>query len=398
LDSVSAELGTIQNDCRRIMQVVRKLDKKIDKGEMTDDGFVRLSCDAEKLTEEMERRGRVLSLMVEQKFSLELYMQTRAVSAMDEIEDIDEKIKQQIGRAKIYYPELSKTAAYFKTALDRMVRRLRRAGQLSSGQMGTPATAEQWYQRALAFRKIEYRRDAISSLQSALALDPDHIQTLKLLSRLFLESHRLEEALHSVKRLSIVCPSDSKVAALSREVSAKYNLWMQRCGSVTNEFSRKMPVDTLEDAGWFYYRVKNYPRAVDKLERAVLQVPSAETYCRLGQAKAKLGDLEGAVEAWEKGVSLDPRRADLYMQLGTVTLDQGQKEQAELFFQEAVRLEPDDTASWEPLARLYTARGAYTEAGACYENLLRLDPSRRELIPQIAALYQRQIMVAANTQ
>jgi tetratricopeptide (TPR) repeat protein len=185
---------------------------------------------------------------------------------------------------------------------------------------------------------------------------------------------------------------------LSREVSAKHNSWIQRCGSVKKEFSRTTPVDTLEDAGWFYYRVKNYPRAVDKLERAVVQIPSAETYCWLGQAKAKLGDLEGAIEAWAKGVSLDPKSADLYKQLGTVTLDQGDKEQAELFFQEAVRLEPDDAACWEPLARLYTDRGAYTEAGACYENLLRLDPSRQQLIPQIAALYHRQIAVVANTQ
>jgi len=397
-EHVSAELRTIQSDCGQIMRVVTELDKKIGKGEMEDDGFVKLSCDAEKLTQEMERRGRILSLMAEQKFSLELHMQTRAMSAIDEIEDIDEKIKQQIGRAKIYYPELSETAEFFKKALDQMVRRLRRAGQLSSESLGAEATAERWYQRAIAFRKIEYRRDAMAALQSALELDPDHIQALKLLCRLLLESNRLEEALDAVTRLRGVCLSDRKVTALSREVSAKYEVWTQRCARLKNEFSRKRPVDTLEDAGWFYYRVKDYSRAVAKLERAVLQIPSAETYCRLGQAKAKLGDLEGAVEAWEKGVSLDPTRADLYMQLGTVTLDQGQKEQAELFFQEAVRLEPDDTACWEPLARLYTDRGAYTEAGACYENLLRLDPSRQELIPQIAALYQRQIMVAANTQ
>jgi len=81
-----------------------------------------------------------------------------------------------------------------------------------------------------------------------------------------------------------------------------------------------------------------------------------------------------------------------------VTLDQGQKDQAELFFQEAVRLEPDDAASWEPLARLCAERGAYMEAGLCYEQVLRLSPTRADLILQIAALYQRQIAVAVNTQ
>jgi tetratricopeptide (TPR) repeat protein len=263
--------------------------------------------------------------------------------------------------------------------------------------MGIGSTAEQWFQRALAFRKIEYRRDAISSLQSALAIDPDHIQALKLLSRLFLESHRLEEASDTVKRLTAVCPSDSKVAALKREVSAKYNTWMQRCASVTNEFSVNTPIDTLEEEGWFYYRVKDYPRAMAKLERASLERPTAETFARLGYAKFKLEDVEGAVRAWELGLVLDPTRADLYKELAMVTLSQGQKEPAELFFQEAVRLEPDDASSWESLARLLNDRGAYAEAGFCYEQLLRLTPARVELISQIAALYQHQIAVAGNT-
>ena len=398
LDYVSAELGTIQSDCGQIMQVVRKLDKKIHKGEMDDDGFVKLSCAAEKLTQEMEHRGRVLALMAEQKFSLELYMQTHAISAMDEIEDIDEKIKQQVSRAKIYYPELSRTAEFFKRALDRMIGRLRRAGQLSFEPLGTEATAEQWYQRALALRKIEYPRDAIAAVQRAVALDYNHIQALQLLCRLFLESQRLEEALDTVKRLRSLRPSDRKVAALSREVSAKHEAWTQRCDLLKSEFLRKRPADTLEEAGWFYYRAKDYPRAIEKLERAASATPSAGVYCRLGQAKAKSGDLDGAMQAFERGIALDPTSAELYKELGRLALEQGHKQQAELFFREAVRIEPDDAMSWESLGRLYSDRGGYAEAGLCYEQVLRLDPDRRELIPQIAALYQHQIGLAVNTQ
>jgi cytochrome c-type biogenesis protein CcmH/NrfG len=83
--------------------------------------------------------------------------------------------------------------------------------------------------------------------------------------------------------------------------------------------------------------------------------------------------------------------------LGGLALEQGLTEQAEGFFQEAVRHEPDDAESCECLARLFSARGAYMEAGLCYENLLRLMPGRQELVPQIVALYQRQITTAAST-
>ena len=48
--------------------------------------------------------------------------------------------------------------------------------------------------------------------------------------------------------------------------------------------------------------------------------------------------------------------------------------------------------------RAGTAGRALTGANPQHdENLLRLLPSRSDLIPQIAALYQRQIAVAANT-
>jgi cytochrome c-type biogenesis protein CcmH/NrfG len=73
-------------------------------------------------------------------------------------------------------------------------------------------------------------------------------------------------------------------------------------------------------------------------------------------------------------------------------------DKAEQFFREACRLEPDDAEAYERFGQLLAGRGAYMEAGACYENLLRLDPARGELLPQIAALYHRQIVVAGTTQ
>jgi tetratricopeptide (TPR) repeat protein len=219
-----------------------------------------------------------------------------------------------------------------------------------------------------------------------------------LLARLGLATNRMEDTLRAVQRLQGMKKCSRAVESLAEEARERQQVWTERCERLQAEFSGKRLEASLEDAGWFYYRTTDYTRAVAKLECALLQTPAAETYCRLGQAKAKLGDLEGAIEAWETGLRLDPTRADIYKELGAVTLDQGQKDQAEVFFQEAVRLEPDDAGCWESLARLYSDRGAYADAGLCYEQLLRLSPGRQELIPQIAALYQRQIAVAVNTQ
>jgi cytochrome c-type biogenesis protein CcmH/NrfG len=398
LDYISADLGLIQKECKEILRVTHKLHKKIDKGEIDDEEFGKLSLIAEQLTQNMDNHGRALHLMGEQNYALELYMMQHSVATIDEIEEINEKIKQQVVRAMVFYPSVARAAEFFKKPLDRMIHRLKRGRELEAEQLKADATAEDWYGRALAFSKIEYRRKALQAVQAALALDSEHVPTLKLLGRLCLDSNRLEEALQAVQRLRRLKKSDRKLETLAREAQAKHQAWLDRCVRLKAEFDGKIREDSLDEAGWFYYRVKDFPRAVTKLEAAVSYKPSPETYARLGHARLKGGDVEGAVHAWEQGIALDSTRADLYKELGGLALEQGLTEQAEGFFQEAVRHEPDDAESCECLARLYSARGAYMEAGLCYENLLRLMPGRQELVPQIVALYQRQITAAASTQ
>jgi len=398
LKYVSSELGLIRKDCREILGVVGKLKKKMDNGQTSDDRFAKLTCQAEKLTQELNHRNRIMHLMGEQNYALELYMRQHAIAEIDEIEDEDEKIGQQIARASVFYPSVVRAAERFKKPLDRLIVRLERALELSAAPLGPGATAEDWYQRAVSYNKIDSVRNALDAVQEALTRDPHHGPALILWARLGLVTNRLEETLRAVQRLQGMKKCPRAVESLAEEARKRQQVWTERCERLQGEFTSKRQEASLEDAGWFYYRARDYTRAVAKLERALLQDPAAETYCRLGQAKAKLGDLEAAIEAWETGLRLDPTRADIYKELGTVTRDQGQNEQAELFFQQAVRLEPDDAACWEPLAHLYTERGAYTEAALCYEQLLRLSPARTDLIPQIAALYQRQIALAVNTQ
>src|SRR5207253_2090309 len=133
--------------------------------------------------------------------------------------------------------------------------------------------------------------------------------------------------------------------------------WVQRCAQLKAEFGKKRATSS-EEAGWFYYRVKDYARAIERLERAVSEAPSVGAYRRLGQAKAKSGDIAGAIDAFQSGIAMDSKSAELYKEVGKVSLEQGFKQQAELFFQEAVRIEPDDAVSWESLGRLYSDRGA----------------------------------------
>ncbi len=396
MEFISAELGQVKKECREVVRVTSQLKEKIDKREMNDEQFFKLSEKAERLTRQMDSHGRVLNLTGEQNYALELYLMQHAVATIDEIESTDEKIVQQVVRAEVFYPSVSKAVGFLKPCLDRLIHRLKQARELDAHPLGQEATSENWYGRALAYSNIEYRREALDALYQALTCDPDHAPSLKLLGRLCLSSNLIEEALRVLERLRRFKKSDRAVGALSQEVQLKHQAWTERCERLKAEFSGKVRTESLEEAGWFYYRTKDYQRAVSMLAQAVLTQPTAEGYAKLGHARLKLEQADGAVEAWEQALALDPSRADLYKAMGDLALEQGAEVQAETFFQEACRLEEDDLDAFEKLARLYLKRGANMEAGLCYENMLRLVPNRTDLMLQIAVLYQRQVSLATT--
>jgi tetratricopeptide (TPR) repeat protein len=334
--------------------------------------------------------------MGEQNYALELYLMQHGIAAIDEIEDLDEKVKQQVERAEVFYPSVARAVEIFKKPLDRLIHRLKRARELESQPLGTDATAEDWYQRGVAYRKIEYGREALRSVQEALVRAPNHGPALKFAARLFLDDNRTNEALEVLERLRGLTRSDRKLEGLVQEAQVKHQAWEERRARLMKEFAGKVRTESLEEAGWFYYRTKDYHRAVSILAQAVLLHPTAEIYAKLGHARLKLEQRDGAVEAWEQALALDPSRADLYKAMGDLALAQGSDDHAEAFLREACRLEEDDLDAFEKLARLYLKRGACMEAGLCYENMLRLVPNPTDLMLQIAVLYQRQVTMAAT--
>jgi len=396
MDFISAEFDCIKKESNDVLALTRKLKKKIDKGELEDDQFCKLSLRAERMTQQMDSHGRALHLMGEQNYALELYMMQHDVATIDEIEETNQKITKQVERAAVYYPSVARAAESFKKPLDRLIDRLKSVEELEAQPLGADATAEDWYQRGVAYSKIEYGREALQSVQESLALMPDHVPGLKLAARLLLDGNRTGEALEVLKRLRGLTRSDRKLEGLMQEAQAKHQAWEERSARLQKEFEGKVRRESLEEAGWFYYRTKDYQRAVSMLEQAVEQQPTAERYAKLGHARLKLEQGNGAVEAWEQALALDPTRADLYKAMGDLALEQGCDKQAEELLQEACRLEEDDLDAWEKLARLYSKRGAYMEAGLCYESMLRLVPNRTDLTLQIGALYQRQIAMTTT--
>lgn len=126
---------------------------------------------------------------------------------------------------------------------------------------------------------------AIDAHERLLAEDPDFVPALNFIAYTLAEEGReLPRALEYATRAVALDPDNGRVR------------------------------DTL---GWTYYMLGRYEEAERELSLAVeAGVSEAVIYEHLGDARAALGDADGAAEAWETALAIEPARESVIRKLG----------------------------------------------------------------------------------
>ena len=125
-------------------------------------------------------------------------------------------------------------------------------------------------------------------------------------------------------------------------------------------------------------RQGNVEAAIQRFEKAVAANPrSAPAHQSLGGALARQGDTEGAVRHYSASLALEPENPALHYNLGTVLVERGESEQAIRHFRAAISLAPDYHNARYNLATALAGAGSYAEAEGHYRTLLEADPSDR---------------------
>lgn len=160
-------------------------------------------------------------------------------------------------------------------------------------------------------------------------------------------------------------------------------------------FSRFVEPTTSEDLSSLDHRVleieakvrsKQYIEAVDAIETVFKmdEVPvhhRANLYRLIGDCFAKLGDIDGAKDAYMHGADLDPYSPRVYVGLGTVGLMKNSNDIAVLHFQKAVSLAPDDEMANLGLGLAFQGMNELREASRWIVKALSINPENT------AALY-----------
>ena len=134
-------------------------------------------------------------------------------------------------------------------------------------------------------------------------------------------------------------------------------------------------------------RVKNkqYLAAVDVIE-TIFKLPEiplhhkANLYRLVGDCFAKLGDYDGAKDAYIQAAELDPYSAKVYIGLGTLGLVRNSHDIAVLHFQKAVSLSPEDEMANLGLGLAFLGMEEPKEAGKWVVKSLEIDPENTAAI------------------
>lgn len=112
---------------------------------------------------------------------------------------------------------------------------------------------------------------------------------------------------------------------------------------------------------------------------------------QLGVAKYATNDLQGAKEAYEKGVALSNDNAILHNNLGNVYRDLGDYTKAEAEYRRAMELNSKLTTPYSNLASIYQYNlGKPDTALAIYESGIKSVPEYIDFYNSIALLYEQQ--------
>ncbi len=118
--------------------------------------------------------------------------------------------------------------------------------------------------------------------------------------------------------------------------------------------------------------------------------PSAAGYTNLGNALAKQGRIDQAVEAYQQSLQLDPTFGPAYYNLGNLFVPQGKFAEAMRHYQQAVRILPDFAEAHNNLGNVLAKQGELEDAIQHFRLALELSPRLSEVHFNLADALTRQ--------
>ncbi|MFS8084543.1 MAG: tetratricopeptide repeat protein [Acidobacteriota bacterium] len=137
-----------------------------------------------------------------------------------------------------------------------------------------PESTELLYDLAMAAEKVDRLDVAESALKRVIALKPDEAQGYNALGYTLVDrTDRTEEGLRLIEKAHALSPEDAFI---------------------------------LDSMGWGYYRLGQYPKSVEYLQKALDKRPDPEVAAHLGDVLGKMGQRDAAQKVWCDALKASP--------------------------------------------------------------------------------------------
>jgi len=265
--------------------------------------------------------------------------------------------------------------------------------------------------------------EAVSCLQKAVTLQPDHVEAHFNLGNIQRMQGNLPSALACFQRATEIDPRYAeawtmmggisgmmgmydKAGAYCRQaialqpdsVDAYMNLanTLQQTGKLKDAIANYQMVIKLQPnlaAVWLmlgrvYIQSGNANEAESCFRRAIaLQPDFADAHLALGASLRARNKAAEASASYREALRFNPDFAEAYYGLGLSLEDARQYDQAIMSYRDAVRLKPDYAEAYIRHARISQLKGDYQEAVSCYQQALRIQPNNAEIYHGLAAAY-----------
>jgi tetratricopeptide (TPR) repeat protein len=203
-------------------------------------------------------------------------------------------------------------------------------------------SAEQLVAAAAALRARGRLAEAEQLCRAALALKPDHFDSLYVLGAICLQKAAPEQAM----------PLLLKAVRINPDSAEAHN-----------------------DLGIALAQLGRFSTAVAEYEKALALAPGLASACRnLGNALVALGKTDEAIACFEQALVLDPESAETHNDLGVAFASTKRHAEAIAHFERSLKINPDFASAYNNLGNTLVAENRTRDAIAYFEKAIVLRP------------------------